>query len=366
LIKGPIAPLILLLTAVLVGVRYRDRAWVGALRPASGFAILAAMVAPWLFAINASTEGRFFAEALGRDMVGKIGAAQESHAGPPGFHLALAPLLLWPAMAMLPAALMDAFRERRAWPFLLLISWAVPSWIVFELTATKLPHYVLPLYPALCLLAAQAALSHSIATRPTARRAGAAIYAVVGLVFAAALAVLPAFYASDRTAPSASIVASVVIGIGAIGVATLFWAGRTQRASFAAVALSAAFAWALLNLTPPHLQRLDVSRTVSEALDAAGFHPLRDSAPPVALAGYREPSVIFLLGTDTFLGDGAAAAERLAALPRSAAVVEAQEDAQFMAAAAALGLAPRRLAVIDGVNYSKGDTVRLTLYAIAR
>lgn len=366
LIKGPVAPLILLLTAVFVGIRFRDRAWAPALRPVAGLVIMTAMVAPWLFAINASTEGRFFAEALGRDMAGKIGAAQESHGGPPGFHLALAPLLIWPAIALLPPALMEAFRERRAWPFLLLLCWIVPAWIVFELTATKLPHYVLPLYPALCLLAAQAALSNTAATRPVARMAGAAIYGLVGLVFAAALVVLPTIYGADRSAPPASIVAAAVIGCGAIGVAALFWRGRSRRASFAAVALSAVFAWALLHMTPPYLQRLDVSRAISNALDAAGFHPLRDGAPAVVLAGYREPSAIFLLGTETLLGDGEDAAARLATAPGSAAVVEAQEDARFLAAVAARGLAPRRLAVIDGVNYSKGDTVRLTLYAIAR
>jgi len=32
----------------------------------------------------------------------------------------------------------------------------VPSWIVFEAVITKLPHYVLPLYPAIAFLTAGA------------------------------------------------------------------------------------------------------------------------------------------------------------------------------------------------------------------
>ena len=35
-----------------------------------------------------------------------------------------------------------------------LLAWLVPSWIVFEIVMTKLPHYVLPLYPAIAILIA--------------------------------------------------------------------------------------------------------------------------------------------------------------------------------------------------------------------
>ncbi len=366
LIKGPIAPMILVLTMILVAVLWRDRSWIAALRPGFGLLVVLAATAPWLYAVNSATDGRFFAEAIGRDMVGKIGAAQESHAGPPGFHVALAPLLLWPAVALLPAALMDTWRDRRAWQPLLLAAWALPAWIVFELTATKLPHYVLPLYPALCLLAAQTAFANPPYARQTARRIGAVLYALVAVVFAGALLAAPALYGPDRTPPLASIAASAGVLAAAVAVAVLFWRGRATAAAFAAAGLSALFAWTLLSLTPQHLQKLDVSRAISAALDDAGLHPLHDRTPPAALAGYAEPSAVFLLGTKTALGDGAAAARHLKSFPGSAAVIEQREEAAFLAAAAEVGIVTRRLAVIDGVNYSKGRTVRLLVFAIAR
>jgi 4-amino-4-deoxy-L-arabinose transferase-like glycosyltransferase len=43
-----------------------------------------------------------------------------------------------------------------------LLAWIVPSWIAFELVPTKLPHYVLPLYPALAILIAGVVDSHSL------------------------------------------------------------------------------------------------------------------------------------------------------------------------------------------------------------
>lgn len=366
LIKGPIAPMILGLTMALVGALGRDFSFLRALRPALGAVLVAAAAAPWLIAVNAATEGRFFAEALGRDMIGKLGAAQESHAGPPGFHLLLAPLLLWPAIAVVPIAVMDAWRDRRAWRSLLLAAWVAPSWILFELTATKLPHYVLPLYPALCLLAAQAAISNTPHARPVARHIGAVIYATAGMIFAGALIALPMLYGRNEAPALAPMAAGCVIAAASVLIATMFWRGRCLAATYAAAGLSAAFAFALLQITPPFLERLDLSRSISAALDSAGAHPLRDGAPPAALAGFSEPSAIFLLGTKTSLGDGAAAARHLKAYSGAAAVVESREQAAFLSATKNERIPVRRLGVIDGVNYSNGRTIRLNLYVIAR
>jgi 4-amino-4-deoxy-L-arabinose transferase-like glycosyltransferase len=36
-----------------------------------------------------------------------------------------------------------------------LLAWVVPAWVVFELSMAKLPHYTLPMYPALALLGAR-------------------------------------------------------------------------------------------------------------------------------------------------------------------------------------------------------------------
>ena len=43
-----------------------------------------------------------------------------------------------------------------------LVAWIVPTWIVFELVTTKLPHYVLPLYPAIAILIARHRAPHAL------------------------------------------------------------------------------------------------------------------------------------------------------------------------------------------------------------
>jgi hypothetical protein len=114
----------------------------------------------------------------------------------------------------------------------------------------------------------------------------------------------------------------------------------------------------------PRLDLLGVSPRLAEAIDAAGLHPLRDWAPPAAVAGYAEPSIVFLLGTATAIVDGEGAARHLREFPRAAAAVEDRALPQFLQSAAALGLAPRASAVVEGFNYSKGRRVRIHLYTV--
>ncbi len=67
-------------------------------------------------------------------------------------------------LAGLAAPAVWAVRREPAARFLL--AWLVPSWIVFELVVTKLPHYVLPLYPAIAILIAGAVETKVLSRRP--------------------------------------------------------------------------------------------------------------------------------------------------------------------------------------------------------
>ncbi|MEM9168878.1 MAG: glycosyltransferase family 39 protein, partial [Pseudomonadota bacterium] len=120
LIKGPVAPLIVGAAAATLVLNDRLRggvgaAWLRRTRPIAGAALFAALVAPWAVAVGLATEGRFFIEALGGDLLNKVGAAQESHPGPPGYHAALTAILFWPAAALIASALQQAATTRRSW-----------------------------------------------------------------------------------------------------------------------------------------------------------------------------------------------------------------------------------------------------------
>lgn len=352
LLKGPIAPMISGLTIAALALRRPRISWLPALRPVTGVLILLALVGPWAAAIGIATDGRFFTDALGGDALGKIAASQESHGGPPGYHLILLPILFWPALALLPRALAGAVKARGEWGVAFLIAWIVPAWIVFEIAGTKLPHYVLPLYPALALLAGRIA-----ADGRRALPAGAALYAVVGLALASGLALLPHTYASAGAGPR-GIALAVAFGLASLCAAGLFWAGRTRAGALASAFVGAAFAWAVLSATIPHLDRLDVSRQLRA--EAQAHHV----TGPVALLGYYEPSAVFLLGTNTILANDnpIRAALALADGPGRGAFIEARWADDFGKALQIEGVRARAVAEVSGVNYSKGDDVSLTLY----
>lgn len=359
LLKGPIILMIASLGAGLFLLRPPRLPVIRALKPLVGILILVLMIAPWAFAIHEATEGRFFAEALGGDMLSKVGAAQEHHAGPPGYYLALLPLLFWPAAALLPAGMVAAIGERADWRFWLLLSWVIPTWIVFEIAATKLPHYTLPLYPALAILAARLAFSDA-AARPLARRLGAALYLGAGLIFAAVIGAAPFLYGAPGIGIPA-VGAALTVAIGAGVLARSFWLGQSARAAVGAVALSALAACVLLAGILPRLDRLALAPRLDAAVKAERLHPIDDGAPSAVLAGYYEPSAIFLLGTQTILTNGKGAADRFMEA-RRAVIVEGRMKDAFLARLAERGGAAEAAALVEGLNYSNGDEVALTLY----
>jgi 4-amino-4-deoxy-L-arabinose transferase-like glycosyltransferase len=251
---------------------------------------------------------------------------------------------------------------RALWPSWFLIAWLVPSWAVFELTATKLPHYTLPLYPALAILAARAAASGAAKRRRFGRRFAAILYAGVGVAIAGLIAALPHIFGAGALT-LLCYTAAALIAAGSLLIAALFIRGEAYVGALAAAAMGALVAWTVLAGVLPSLDRLMVSPRLSAALDAAGYHELRDGAPPAALAGYSEPSAVFLLGARTLLTNAEGAARHLAETPGSAAVIEARLQPEFDAARSALGLDTEVLAVVDGFNYSKGRNIRLSVIA---
>jgi 4-amino-4-deoxy-L-arabinose transferase-like glycosyltransferase len=353
LLKGPITPLVAGLAALALVLADRRAAWLRALRPAWGVPLMLLLVLPWFVAIGLATRGAFYRQALGGDLGTKLAGGGEGHGAPPLFHLALLSLTLLPSGWAVLRALPAAWRARSAPATRLLLAWAGPSWIVFELVPTKLPHYPLPLAPALFLLAS--GLLAAPAPRWLAWLAGgltAAAVAILGLGAAA----LP--YLLHAGAPW--------LGVPALAAAALLLAlllvplrrGATGPAALAGLLGAVPLYAAILGVELPCLTPLWIAPRVAAALAAAG------PVSGFASAGYAEPSLMFLCGTETvWLADGAAAASFLAAAPGRAVLVEHRQAAAFAAASSAAGLATVERAEIDGFNYSNGRLVRLGLFS---
>lgn len=156
LIKGPIIVMVLgTMIAALCILQKSSRLFLN-LRPLVGLLIVLLCVAPWLIAITIKSKGAFWAESVGHDMLGKVASGQESHGLPPGVHLGLLVLLFLPAIVAIVRGIFYGWKNRNDRIVQFLLAWIIPTWLIFEFTPTKLPHYTMPTYPALALLAAMA------------------------------------------------------------------------------------------------------------------------------------------------------------------------------------------------------------------
>ena len=199
LIKGPIAPMVIGLTIVSVCIWERRIGWLASLKFWPGPFVAILICVPWFTAVQLATDGAFLREAVGVDLGQKMSSGAEGHSGPIGYHLMALPIMFWPAsLFLIPGLTMSVLRlvkarqrddafELSSWRFLL--CWVIPSFIVFEVTPTKLAHYPMPLYPALALMGGFA-LDQMFKTDQTARNYGPArwlsalLFLIVGLLLA--------------------------------------------------------------------------------------------------------------------------------------------------------------------------------------
>lgn len=156
LIKGPIVPIICLLTIISLSLADNHWAWLLSLRPLPGLLLFILIVCPWSIAIYKATGGTFFSRAFGEDFLPKLLGGVESHGGVPGYFFLLMPITFWPGSVYTGLALFHAWSKRHEPVTRFLLAWLIPTWILFEIIPTKLPHYILPTYPALGLITANA------------------------------------------------------------------------------------------------------------------------------------------------------------------------------------------------------------------
>ncbi len=357
LIKGPIGLLVVVPAVLMLCLWDRRWAWLKRLGWGWGLPLLALLVGPWAIAITIATDGGFWREAIGGDLGDKVTGVAESHGGFPGMYALLAPLLLFPATLMLPAALSTGWSRRAEPAIRFLVCWLVPCWLIFEIAPTKLWHYTLPTFGAIALLMA-AALTRPIGTLSRWTGAGLAVFAAL-VVSGITVYGLTAFGTS--TAQTWATITVVCAAMAALVGGFLL----LNRAAITGVLIAMSFgvlAHASLAGTIRQLRPLAIAPRLEQALAKNGLDPRQGLAPgPVAITTFHEPSFVFLAGRDTELTDAMGAAKALA--DGRPAIVEARDAEAFRLATVRTGVPGTAVAVVTGHNYSSGDDVRLTLYA---
>jgi 4-amino-4-deoxy-L-arabinose transferase-like glycosyltransferase len=363
MIKGPIVPAVLLVIVVAISLWDRNWSWLKTIHPIPGIILTLAICLPWGIAIAFVSHGDFYKQALGHDLAAKMMGGQESHGAPPGYYLSLASLTLWPATLFAIPGVVNGIVNRTDPVMRYLLAWAGAAWALFEIVPTKLPHYILPAYPAVAFLGALWAL-HAIKENETlwpriARYFAAFQFFLAVLAFTLVAILLPQ-YLGHGIAPS--LVLGAMLGF-VPGVAAVFFLIRreTMYAALCGVAAAVIFypliGWGVAQAIP------DVWMSPQAAALVAKDKRPRD--PPVILGGYVEPSLVFLLGTNTEIQSGKTAAD-VAARTGGLVLIEDQEQAKFLKRASELHFTPQVIEGTKGFDYSRGRREHITVYRVTK
>ena len=315
------------LTPVFVGlavlswlVLSRRWSWRGVLAGLMVGLVALAIVLPWGVAVGNQVGWDTYTNILTDETIGRSQTAKEGHGGPPGYHLVLLPVLFWPGALVTGAAVVwgarRGFRHRQtkpatpgrlsrvaAWwrtrrmaraPELFCLCWIFPAWLLFEVIGTKLPHYTLPLYPAIALLSARALVASEAGTfqafSKTRGTGGRVLWCVLGIGIMAAIAGTAVYL--NRSQPLGS--SQILPALGSLGgMALVFAAARqaregrllhaTRRAILAMIIAFGVF----LQFGAPAVSRLGTQvRNAILTLDPSG-------SDPIGAIGYVEDSLIF-------------------------------------------------------------------------
>ncbi|MDP9174796.1 MAG: glycosyltransferase family 39 protein [Planctomycetota bacterium] len=301
LTKGPQAAgfhfftlVILLLLDVGASVGWkRAIAWWQQLQPIFGIPILAIVAAPWMIAIHYRAPG--FLDELFHKARMHAGGSMEGHGEPPGYHLLLIFGTFFPWSLLLPTAISLAWQNRRLPAVRFAMAATAGPWLLMEMVTTKLPFYVLPAFPGLAFLTADALIrcgrGQFIDLRKKIFMVAVAVWAVAAVGLSFGLWVTAKISAHP---PIAGLMAFSVCGVMyAAVVAFRFSQGRIMRAA-AAMGVGMVIMIAILFMAIlPNLDFLQLSERLVARLQPLGAC---GNNVRVAMIDYKEPSLAFYQG----------------------------------------------------------------------
>ena len=322
------------------------------------------IVAPWMIAIGLATRGTFFTQAVGEDLLPKLMGGHESHGGPTGLYLLLVFATFWPGSLFMWQALARAWQERLDPVVRFLLCWLVPSWLVFELIPTKLPHYVLPMYPALALLCGRIV---SRSADITLKLGKYDLQNLVRVLWTVVLGLLPLGAALlpmvvERRMDWPALIA------GLAGLAIFYYVLKLFRSNRQDLVILPALLSALLVLgvamqfTLPNMRSVWPSLLAHE-MAQAHTTPGQKEPQPLLVVGYAEASLIFHHGTkQTALVNYITAANRVARGQGDTILVTDHRLNRVMQALRLRGYTAKLLAQARAQHYSKGRWITMYLF----
>mgnify|MGYP005849009239 CR=1 FL=1 len=264
----------------------------------------------WGIPANLATRGAFASEGLGRHVFHRALNPMEGHGSNDLLaYLALLPLYLgvlipgtFPWVVHLPGAVSAMVRRHvgDAGTRAILWAWIVPNLVLFSLVVTKLPHYILPIFPAVAVAIAATLQAHrdgQLGVKDRAwLRGGVWFFVPVAVVAAVAMVVVAGGALATATGERSALWVGGAMGAMAalpLVVALLLvvpWQLRERTAAVNAVLVIAAPLTLLLTAATvvPAVEMLKAAPELARDTRAEGDLPVWEN-------GFDQPSFIFYL-----------------------------------------------------------------------
>lgn len=362
LVKGPLVLLFIGLTAASLTIVERSTGFLRVLRPGLGIIWFLVLVLPWYIAIGFVTDGAFYRKAVGFSVLGKISQGHEGHGAPPLTHLAWFWGIFWPGSVLFALSVFSIWK-RRGEPWLIFLwCWVAPAWIVFELIATKLPHYLLPVFPAIAIASSGILTSRSTILQSRTGLVTMRLALLISGLFAVAAIVGVSWFAAGQDF-TIGVFVSGVLALFAVGI-VLFFENKALRASnivglySAMVAGMIGFYW----LTLPRISEIQAlwpARAIAGVVESNK----QCEEPTLVSAGYWEPSLVFNTRTDIALTGGAEAAAMVADKECWIAMIDRSQLATFVDRAAMLGINFKQVGTVSGLNIGGGGVLEMLIFS---
>jgi 4-amino-4-deoxy-L-arabinose transferase-like glycosyltransferase len=322
LVKGPMAPVIILALYVFEAIRLRRKP-----RGRDALMLLPMLLMPLLWLVPAVMIGgeAFWREIFYKQTVGRAVGAWV-HKSPPWFYLSRAPLTFMPWFFVAVAAIIAAYKrndERAKFA----VSWLLAVLVPYTLLSSKLDVYMIALLPAMALVIARL-LEVDDRWSALARRLNLVMLALFALMGVAGLIVKPAQIKGDDAALIARLdvrALFVVLLLGSLIAIVISLRGRLGSAVIATGFVAvAALSYASIALVPL-ANELASTRPLVRALEAT-------RVPPQQIAMFVAPH-LWVRGMRPELWSAQHVDERsLPALPEKPRVIVARrKDAQKIA-----------------------------------
>ena len=376
LLKGPIVPVIILLAIVTLCCFDRNLNLIKQLRPLTGVLIPTAISLPWIIAVQISSGGAFLKKSIGVDLLPKLMGGVESHGMPPGYYLLMLMIAFWPSSLLLWPSLIHFIKAKKDIFFKFIIAWLVPAWIMLEIVPTKLPHYVLPLYPAIAITVAKAMDEIKFYKISL----GSKLYSGLWFILSSSLIIASIFLAN----PNIELVASpghaidkkivfehiqnidtqqalltftlILISLAAV---IFLWKGKFKTCILSIACCAVLFFIPLTHSKIPSIKWAFPSAEIADFLEASN----RQDNKLISI-GYHEPSLVFLNGTDTYLASINDGVKKLKDEPNSLVLISHSKLEDFYLAATEAGITTKLIETFNSFNYSKGRNLVLNLLVV--